>query len=325
MAVLLFIVVIVLGGNALINNAHWGRLIVYLLALRYCLNHLKTTIITFTSINRFYPQFSRYFHFLDSFDGATTQKDSHVGRYKIEAESSPLQDSSSSVTIKNGDIIALVGPFRFNFYNIPIYIKCMLGLKQESAERILRTMNVIAETNGYLEGLTFRELLCFPPSYNLESLQRDLRDFGISEAMISRLPEDLNKPISREKWDHIEPEIRYSLGLLSAIHSSQQWIVIDKKILKHISRRSMDHLLGKLYGKITLIVFDEELDRIGTYGERTVAIIDGHSLIGLGDVHWFQSQIEDIQEKMDFAKKDLTPIQKKGKDEEEEDEQDDDF
>ncbi len=325
MAAMLFIVVIVLGGNALINNANWGRLLVYLLALRYCLNHLKTTIVTFTSINRFYPQFSRYFHFLDSFDGATTQKDSHVGRYKIEAQSSPLQDSSSSVIIKNGDIIALVGPFKFNFYDVRMYINCMLGQKQGAAEELLRAMNVISETNGYLEGLTFRELFCFPSSYDLESLQRDLRDFGISEAMISRLPEDLNKPISREKWDRIEPEIRYSLGLLSAINSSQQWIVIDKKVLKHISPRSMDHFLRKLQEKITLIVFGEELDSVGTYGERTVAIIDGHSLIGFGDVHWFESQKENIQEKMDLAKKRLSPIQKKGKDKEEDDEPDDDI
>jgi ABC-type multidrug transport system fused ATPase/permease subunit len=324
MAVMLFLVVIVLGGNALINNAHWGRLIIYLLALRYCLNHLKTTIITFTSINRFYPQFSRYFQFLDSFDGPITQKDSHVGRYKIKAQSSPLEDSSSSVIIENGHILALAAPFEFNFYDLPTLLKCLLGQKQGSSEKLLRTTNVIAETNCYLEGLTFRELFCFPPGYDQESLQQDLRACSISEAMISRLPEDLNKPISREKWDHIDPEIRYSLALLSAIHSSQQWIVIDKEVLKYISRRSMDHLQEKLQGKITLIVFDEELDKVGTYGEKTVAIIDGHSLIGLGDVHWFESQKENIQEKMDSAKRRVTRIQKKGKDEED-DELDDDI
>ena len=325
MAIMLSIVVIILGGSALIDNAHWGRLIVYLIALRYCLNHLKTTIITFTSINRFYPQFSRYFNFLDSFDGTAREENSVVRRYKIELQSSPLRECASSVVIKSGDILALGAPFEFNFYDIPTYLKCLLGRKQGRVEKVLKSTNVITERNGYLKGLSLRELFCFPQSYDLETLRRDLRDNGISEEMISRLPEDINRPISREKWDHIGPEIRYSLGLLSAIHSGEQWIIIHEKVLEHIPRRTRDHLFRKLEKKISLIIFDGELDSVGTYGERTVAIIDGRNLIGLGDVPWFEAQKKDIQDMMDLAKKPLPPIQKKGKDEEEDDELDDDI
>ena len=67
MAIMLALVALILGGSAIIHNAFWGRLIIYLLALKYCLNHLKTTLVTFTSINRFYPQLSRYFYFIDFF------------------------------------------------------------------------------------------------------------------------------------------------------------------------------------------------------------------------------------------------------------------
>ena len=145
----------------------------------------------------------------------------------------------------------------------------------------------------------------------METLQRDLKDHGISEEIISRLPQDLNNPISRKEWDHIEPEIRYPLGLLSAIHSRKQWIVVDRKVLEHLSRTTRDHLFRKLEEKIILIVFDGELDHVGRYGETTVAIIDDQNLIGLGDIQWFESQKKNIQEKIDFAKKHLRPVRRK--------------
>jgi ABC-type multidrug transport system fused ATPase/permease subunit len=64
-AMLLTAVAIILGGKAIY---HWGSLVVYIVALRYCLNHLNKIVVTFTSINRFYPIFSRHFYFLDSFE-----------------------------------------------------------------------------------------------------------------------------------------------------------------------------------------------------------------------------------------------------------------
>jgi hypothetical protein len=324
-AMLLFMVAVILGGKAIMQNAHWGSLIVYLLALRYCLSHLNRIVVTFTSINRFYPIFSRYFYFVNCFDLAEPKKEVLPGRYKIRFESSPFDASATSGIIKNGDILSVVGPFDFNLYNIPTYMKCLLKYEEVPVEKILRSMNVVAETDGYLQPLSLREGFSFPSGYDLANLQRDLRDSGISEEMISRLPEDMNRPISREKWDHIGPELRYSLGLLSAIHSGEQWIIIHEKVFKHISRRMRDHLFQKLGKNITLLVFDGDLDSVGTYGETTVAIIDGRNLIGIGDVQWFEAQKRDIQDMMDLAKKALLPTEKKGKDEEEEDELDDDI
>jgi len=324
-AMSLFMVAVILGGKAIMQNAHWGSLIVYLLALRYCLNHLNRMVVTFTSINRFYPMFSRYFYFVNCFDLAEPQKEVLPRRYKIRFESSAFEGCVTSGIIKNGDILAVLGPFEFNFYNIPTYIKCLLKHEEVPVEKILRSMNVVAKTDGYLQPLSLREVFSFPSGYDMETLQRDLRDCGISEEMMSHLPGDLDRPIPREKWDAIELDIRYSLGLLSAIGSSHQWVVIDERVLEHLSRMTRDHLFRRLGEKIILIVFDGELDDIGTYGERIVAIIDGRNLIGLGDVPWFETHKKDIQEMMDFAKKHRTSIQRKGKDEEEDDELDDDI
>jgi hypothetical protein len=325
MAIMLSIVVIILGGSAIIDNAHWGRLIVYLIALRYCLNHLKTTIITLTSINRFYPQFSRYFNFLDAVDGSSKEEKAVVRSYEIELRSSPLRECPSSVVIEDGDVLALGGPFEFDFYDLPTYLKCLLGHRKGLVEEVLRSTNVVSETNGYLNGLSLRELLRLPERYGLDTLRRDLRDNGISEAMISRLPEDLNRPISRKKWDDIDGEIRCFLGILGAIQSSEQWIVIHEKVLVKLSRKTRDHLFGKLAEKITMVLFDGELENVGSYGERAVAIVDGKNLIGLGDVTWYEAQKNDIQKIMDLAKMSMRKRQKKGKDEEEDDELDDEI
>jgi len=326
MAIMLALVAVILGGSAIIHNAFWGRLIIYLLALRYCLNHLKTTLVTLTSMNRFYPQFSRYFYFIDYFDLTKTQKDFLIRRCKIRVPSSPFQHCAASQTVRNGEVLALAGPFDFDFYNIPIYINCLLGHKQGLVEKVLRSMQVIIESsNGHLNELSLRELFCFPREYSLATLNQDLQSLGFADNVIMQLPDDLGRPVSRGEWDHIEPEIRYSLGLLSAIHSGRQWIVIDKKVLQHLSPTTRDHIFRKLEERITLIVFDGELDNVGAYGETTVAIIDGHDLIGLGDVHWFESQKKSIQEKMDSVKKHLARVQEKGEEDEDDDELDDDI
>jgi ABC-type multidrug transport system fused ATPase/permease subunit len=319
MAIMLASVALILGGSAIIHNAFWGRLIIYLFALKYCLNHLKTTLVTFTSINRFYPQLSRYFNFVDFFDLTKTPKIILTRRCKVRVRSSPFQNSASSMTLKNGNILGLVGPFEFDFYNIPIYINCLLEHKQGHVVEVLRSMQVIMESgNGHLNELSLQELFCFPRDYCLATLHQDLQSLGFPDNMIMQLPDDVGRPISRGEWDHIEPEIRYSLGLLSAIHSGQQWIVVDSKVLEHLSRRILGHLLEKLQEKITLIVFSGKLDNVGTYGETTVAIIDGQNLIGLGDVRWFQSQRKNILEKMELAKKQLPPIPERGEDDDDE-------
>ena len=43
----------------------WGRLIVYLLALRYGLVNLRSLASTITSINRLYPHLRRYRDFVE--------------------------------------------------------------------------------------------------------------------------------------------------------------------------------------------------------------------------------------------------------------------
>jgi hypothetical protein len=321
-AVLLTAVASILGGKAIIQKAHWGSLIVYLLALRYCLNHLNKIVVTFTSINRFYPIFSRHFYFIDSFEFPEPQKEFLTRRYKIHVESSPFEGSASSLTIKNGDILALGSTFQFNFYDIPNYLKCLFVHDHGSVEDVLRSTNVIAETNGYVKGLSFRELFGFPQNYDIGILKLGLKDHGISEEMISRLPQDLNRPILRKEWDDIETDDKYTLCLLSAIHSRKQWIVVDRKVLEHLPRTTRGHLFRKLGERIILIIFDGEIDHVGRYGETKVAIIDDQNLIGLGDIHWFKNQKKNIQQKIDSEKKHLSQVREKEEDEDDEDDDD---
>ena len=326
MAIMLALVALILGGSAIMHNAFWGRLIIYLLALKYCLNHLKTSLVSFTSINRFYPQLSRYFCFIDFLDMSKRPKKTQAQRCKVDVYNSPFENSEPSAILKKGDIIGLAGPLDVDFYSIPIRINCLLGYRKRLVEEVLKSMQVIMETeDGYLNALSLKRLLCCSSDYSLPDLRQELRSVGLAENRIMQLPEDLGRPISREEWDRIEPEMRYTISLLSAIHSNQQWIVIDKRVFQHLSPITREHLLKKLRKKITLILFDAELEGLGTYGESIVAIVDGQHLIGLGNVPWVQSQYGDIQERMNVARQYLIPSQKKGKDEEEDDELDDDI
>lgn len=326
-AILLSMVALILGGKAIIGNAHWGALIVYLLALRYCLSHLQKNLVMLTSINRLYPIIARYFSFVDSLDLDKAQKDPVTRRQRITVHTSPFHDSLSSINVRNGDTIAIVGPFDFDFYKIPMYIDCLFGHEQGLVKRVLRCMQVVTESNGYLNELSLRELFHLPRDYHLATLHQDLQDLGFNDNMIGHLPDGLDRPVSRDEWDRIEPEIRYSLGLFSAVHSGCQWVVIDEKVLHYFSRKTTQHLFKRLKERIILIVFDGELGNVGTYGEKTVAVIDGQNLIGLGDVDWFESQKRFVQEQFRSAEQPLTRFQEReeGADDFDDDELDDDI
>lgn len=321
LAILFFLVAAILGGNAIIRNANWGALIVYLVALRYCLAHLKKTLVALTSINRFYPIFAEYFSFGDSLDLDKARKKPLRQRYRIQVHTSRFQESLPSANVRMGDTIALVIPFGFNFYDIPIHIGCLLGHRQGLIRKTLGSMQVITEVDGYWNEFSFREVFHFPREYNVQDLHADLQGLLSSEDMIKQLPNNLDRPLSKEEWERIEPESRYSLGLLSVTHLECQWVVIDVKALRYLSEQNAQRLLRGLTEKITLIVFDGELRGIGTYGEKTVAVIDGQDLIGIGDVAWLESQKEPIAEKLASVKPPSTRIQKEG--EETEDYEDD--
>ncbi|MGH9338758.1 MAG: hypothetical protein ACRD1R_04020, partial [Acidobacteriota bacterium] len=62
--------VTVLGIRAIEENSGWGLIIVYVLVLRACFDSGRAVTVAITSMNRYYPQVSRYVAFIDASEAA---------------------------------------------------------------------------------------------------------------------------------------------------------------------------------------------------------------------------------------------------------------
>jgi ABC-type multidrug transport system fused ATPase/permease subunit len=70
-----FFVLIIIGTRAFRVNGGWTSLVVYLVALRFCFANFQNVNSKLTSINRFYPQFRRYFLFIQTIQKKSDNRD----------------------------------------------------------------------------------------------------------------------------------------------------------------------------------------------------------------------------------------------------------
>jgi len=70
LSVLFCTVAIILGIDVMVNNYRIENIVLYVMALRYCLNHLRSLLTITVRINQYYYSFARYLGFLKYLKGA---------------------------------------------------------------------------------------------------------------------------------------------------------------------------------------------------------------------------------------------------------------
>lgn len=113
-AIILVIVLVTLGGSILRDGGGWAFLLIYLLALRYSMSQLKSTLTSFTNIARFFHQIRAYFLFIYAdHEPIELQQGSTIQCLKIQCTSDQrLPGSLDAITLRGGDCFAVYGPFK---------------------------------------------------------------------------------------------------------------------------------------------------------------------------------------------------------------------
>jgi len=113
-AIILVIVLVTLGGSILRDGGGWALLLIYLLALRYSMSQLKSTLTSFTNIARFFHQIRAYFLFIYAdHEPIVQQPGASLQCLTIQCTSDqPLPGSLDSLTLRGGDCLAVYGSFK---------------------------------------------------------------------------------------------------------------------------------------------------------------------------------------------------------------------
>lgn len=297
---LLIEVLVILGRNAFQTGVGWGSLIVYILALRYCMNQIRNISSSLTGINRFYPVFTRYFNFIEHFENPEREtKPSPSRQYVTRAP----EASSENIRFRPNDasVTALAVPWSFEIPHLSNYMSCLWNGRTGCTAEALRSSRVITAAHGHLNGLSIRELFNLSKEWTAEKLQTALSELGLDPGQIPQI-EDLDAPCTDHTWNRLSAEAKYATAFLSALNAGTRWLFVEQPVLESLSSHLRKNLFRAFDGGHLMVLYTDGYDGIGRYGETAVAVIDGEKLIGSGSMDWFVRHRERLTEELLKAK-----------------------
>ena len=166
-SVVIFIIILILGGGILLGSQNWDGLLIYLVALRYCLANVKLISSRITAINLFYPHIKRYYRFISAIQPSL---DYSKPCHNLPTLSSPhltLTNSLKSWTLEEGNRIALIGLGSINRYLLDNLSNVIF---KEPDHKLADSIRFVTKQMYCLPFISLRDSLGFPDDYNLSRL-----------------------------------------------------------------------------------------------------------------------------------------------------------
>jgi len=286
------VILLFFGYRAMQSGSHWGVVLTYLVAARYCVTNLRTVSIQLTNLNRFYPHLRRYRDFVASIEAAPEPAAEMPDAWTLRAPHPVVPESRTQAPFRAGDRVHLFGPIRLNRYSVPFVLSRLLSPSLEDMDGLVAATWFVGHRYAS-PPVSVREFLHLAEGEGLANLDADpdLRD-----ALMDALPEDLDRPVPEEAWQDLEEGLAYSLALLAGRRSGCRWLLLDAQGLAEVSEPRRRRLLEGLADRFVVIVSATDTERLGCFGEDLVAVTDGTALVGLGDLDWAQAHREDLAE-----------------------------
>uniref|UniRef100_UPI0025B98123 hypothetical protein n=1 Tax=Desulfonatronospira sp. TaxID=1962951 RepID=UPI0025B98123 len=305
MAVILGLIILVMGTGIVREGQGWGRLLIYVVALRFAMTNLQTVFSTITAINRFYPQVRRYSLFVQSFEDQDREQYPVLDEYELRVDTNAvenvLEGSESRAEVKPGRRMSLVTPLELNRYTMASMARAMLGDDERAFKGALYSMRFAAMEQS-CPGMSLRRVLELEPDAKWPDIRVWFADQETFERARKQLPGSLDKEINPKVWDQVDPGIKFILGLVSARQSDCQWVLIEARGLKSLGLEAAKFYLDLFRDRIAVMVFNKNLDQAGSLNEHLVAVMDQESLVGLGSPEWFASVWAHAGDMLDTAR-----------------------
>ena len=293
-------IIILVMGRTIIEEGHgWGRLLVYILALRYAMTNLQSSFSIITSINRFYPQARRHHQFVRNAGGESEKIEQFEEIYNLRIDdtiSEKLLDGTQvSGTLTDGTRLALVTSLGVNRYNVAALMKPVLGKSERVLRDVVETTSLITASPSCPHA-SLRKILGLTSGETWNDLRASFPDEQSWKGCMAQLPGNLDKPITPALWDKLYDKSKVMLGFLAAKQTSCRWAVIEIQGLQLFENREAQFFLDNLRNRIVVVVFSRNLNLVGSFGESLVAVTEENAVLGLGTPEWFAGIREEVKE-----------------------------
>ena len=293
-AIIVFIVLLGLGMSIIVEGRGWGRLIVYLLALRYGLVGLRSLATTITSINRFYPQLRRYRDFVEMSATRSGVRPEPLEAYQVRATADALGGSEESATFTAGSRVLLICPTELDRYTAGFILDSLIGASVGAVAAATSSLWLVTAWLACDPSLPLATAVGLPAKMRRRDIEQLLEGTRLAEKVTAQLPDDFAKPMDPQAWARVDPMVRYALALVAATHVDRQWVLLDEAKLRAVPANVQEQLLRRLADRIVVIV-SRSAAVVGQYSESMVIVADRGQVIGIGSPAWLECHRAEVE------------------------------
>lgn len=304
MAIILSILIVYLGRQAIADDIQWTVVIAYLFILRVTVGSMRSLFQGLTRITRFYPSIYRYQQFVEAFAGKDAEK--LTEKVRLKPDESAKCEVSKGYVLKRGSLIAIRGSLRPSRYSLSYFATVLSGTRSRSKRLdLMQSMCFAAPIARPIAPVSLRELLGLPATWDFSNLGEYLHTESLDQ--IQKLAENcLDHRINAEAWGALSEDALKDLGLLTVVCSKRTIVLIHAGLL---GAKSFDLQKLKLTDRIVVIC---DLALIEAKSKlpikwQLVAAVDG-SLVGIGSPTWVRENWEDIKQVLEAKAKALNGL-----------------
>jgi hypothetical protein len=291
--VVLCILVALLGGEVLWSQQGWGRLLGYVVALRYSFSALTDVSRRLIGVNRFYPQFRRYASFLKLAQAkaeAVPPPDSL--RMRIDRAEGALPETLREWQSPKAGRVAILSPFDLDKASIAWVLSALVEEESDQAQAALGAVwflsSRLSPPPSDRSGTLHLEDLGSIP--DLESWLAEVLE---AETLQRLLPDGLAVRYTESSWKEIPRPVRLLLGAPAARRSGAKFLFLEERDLRPLSAEARHKALSSFEETLVLISYSPtDFQLVGDYGEETVLVLGEDGPLGVGSTEWFRRVAE---------------------------------
>ncbi len=292
--VILFLIILL---DSYEDGIDWKVILLYLVALRFCLVNLKTVFVQITSINRVYYGVSRYIRLIKSFDYPKRQQ--REGKTSddciLKLENPVLSSSENKLTVNRGECVALVSTVDISRYTIGVLIKSIQGVLND--EYSFGKFISFVRLQSDAPQIPFKELMdiasrpAFQANVHVNALRLFLCSFDCKNAKLL---------LPNNEWKKLSLELKFIISFFNAIKSDPLYLVFYAKELVGVEEL-FKVLVATQSEAVCLIVHEYGSDLLGKVNEILVVALDDTIVFGMGSLRWYESVSEEIKKHLNIV------------------------
>ena len=295
-AIGLFAIIVVLGGASIRQQAGWGLLVIYLAALRYAMNYLRTTTGLVTSISRFYPLFGRYFHFVEFSENPPQPTGLYGPVHAIRLQESVIPETQSTLLVRPGSRLALLTHVSLSRYTLAEIFEQIGVNDRREWTRALGSVSFARRQIG-CPPASLRELVRYGPDETWNQLIGELSEAGLGDGASEQLVRNLDRRLDDKLWERVDVEIRFALAMLAIVRSQTSWVLLEQQGFDAMPPAAREYFLNRLADRVVIVVCDRNWDLASSH-VTDVAVVDENGPVGLGTLDWARERVDVIQREM---------------------------